>query len=71
MVIMTKHHQVNTQGVDDFLKEFSVRYETIIFVSYRAESVTVCTVQQDFTFQIEKKTTITDQTTFPKRQLAQ
>lgn len=55
MVFRTKC-QVNTQGVDDFLREFPVRYETNIFVSYKDESVIGCTIKKkkDFTFKIEK-----------------
>lgn len=45
---------MNTQGVDDFLREFSVRYETSIFVSYGDESVTGCTIQKKFYIQNRK-----------------
>lgn len=54
MVFMTKCHEMNTQGVDDFLREFSVRYETSIFVSYGDESVTGCTIQKKFYIQNRK-----------------
>lgn len=51
---MTKCHEVNTQGVDEFLGEFPVRYETNIFIYYGDESVTGCTIQKYFTFKLEK-----------------